>query len=435
MSWGFAFRLRQHLKGSLWVVPFIGAALGPLLGLLVNWLDDTVQVPEAWRYSASTASGVLTVIIGAMVALLGFVVTIGVLVVQQATGTLSPRFMRLWYRDLLQKIVLATFVGTLTFSLWLLRHIEANNVPNLGVTVAGAAVTASLLLLLLYLNRFTHSLRPVAVAAIVAREGRHVVESASVWQPGPAEPDGAWRGVLSARRSMVVRTNRPGAIQAIHVDGLVALARSHECVFLFHRSVGDFVPTGATVVEILGMGPFPGARRLRRMVALGGERTIEQDPAFALRVLVDIAIRALSPAVNDPTTAVQVLDYIGDLLLAIGTRRLWGCGEIRDADGQLRLLVPVRRWEEFLELGVTEIRRYGASAVQVIRRLRAVLEELWQAVPPERRGAVEAELRKLDEVVDDNFRAGADLAFASASDRQGIGGPPAGPGYRFIQSG
>jgi hypothetical protein len=69
LSWGFAFRLRQHLKGSLWVVPFLGAALGPVLGLLVNWLDDTVQLPEAWRYSASTASGLLTVLVGAMVAL------------------------------------------------------------------------------------------------------------------------------------------------------------------------------------------------------------------------------------------------------------------------------------------------------------------------------------------------------------------------------
>jgi uncharacterized membrane protein len=106
MSWGFAFRLRQYVKGSLWVVPLLGAVLGPLLGMLDRSLDTTVRVPAAWSYSASTATGVLTVLVGAMVGLLGFVVTIGVLVVQQATGTLSPRFMRLWYRDRLQKFVL-----------------------------------------------------------------------------------------------------------------------------------------------------------------------------------------------------------------------------------------------------------------------------------------------------------------------------------------
>jgi uncharacterized membrane protein len=359
-----------------------------------------------------------------MVGLLGFVVTIGVLVVQQATGTLSPRFMRLWYRDRLQKFVLATFVGTLTFSLWLLRHIEANDVPDIGVTVAGFGASLSLLLLLLYINRFTHALRPVAVAAAVAREGRRVVESAPLGRPGLADPEPDRR----AGRSEVVRTDRPGAIQAVHLKGLVAVARGADCVLLLHHSVGDFVPTGASLFEVVGPGPFPRPRRLRRMFALGRERTIEQDPAFALRVLVDIAIRALSPAVNDPTTAVQVLDYIEDLLLAIGRRDLYDLGGFHDREGRLRVVLPMRRWEEFLELGLTEIRRYGGGAVQVTRRLRALLEELRGAVPPEHRAPVEAQLRALDAVVSESFGGDGDLKLAAASDRQGIGGPPVRPG-------
>ena len=163
MSWGIVFRLRQQLKGSMYALPALGALLGPVLGQLTLWLDRSVQLPEAWSYSAATATAVLSVLVGAMVALLGFVVTIGVLVVQMATGTLSPRYMRLWYRDLLQKVVLATLAGTLTFSFSLLRHIEDNSVPDVGVTLSGVLVSASLLLLLVYLNRFTHSLRPVAV--------------------------------------------------------------------------------------------------------------------------------------------------------------------------------------------------------------------------------------------------------------------------------
>jgi len=423
MSWGFAFRLRQYLKGSLWVVPLLAAVLGPVLGVLDHWLDHTVQAPAPWRYSASTATSVLTVLAGAMVGLLGFVVTIGVLVVQQATGTLSPRFMRLWYRDRLQKFVLATFVGTLTFSLWLLRHIEANDVPDIGVTVAGFGASLSLLLLLLYINRFTHALRPVAVAAAVAREGRRVVESAPLGRPGLAglEPD------RRAGCSEVVRTDRPGAIQAVHLRGLVAVARGADCVLLLHHSVGDFVPTGASLFEVVGPGPFPRPRRLRRMFALGSERTIEQDPAFALRVLVDIAIRALSPAVNDPTTAVQVLDYIEDLLLAIGRRELHDLGGFHDREGRLRVVLPMRCWEEFLELGLTEIRRYGGAAVQVTRRLRALLEQLRGAVPPEHRTAVEAQLRALDAAVVESFGGDGDLKLAAASDRQGIGGPPVRP--------
>src|SRR5215211_6684187 len=249
MSWGIVFRVRQQLKGSLYALPILGALLGPLLGQLTIWLDQSVSLPAAWRYSPSTATGVLSVLVGAMVGLLGFVVTIGVLVVQQATSTLSPRFMRLWYRDLLQKVVLATFAGTLTFSFSLLRHVEDTSVPNLGVTLAGGLVAASLLLLLLYVDRFTHSLRPVAVAATVAGAGRRVVEGLPVLQAEADAPD------RPAGPSTPVRAARAGAIQAIDARGLLALARGRDCVLHLPHSVGDFVPNGAVLVEVYGPAP------------------------------------------------------------------------------------------------------------------------------------------------------------------------------------
>ena len=110
------------------------------------------------------------------------------------------------------------------------------------------------------------------------------------------------------------------------------------------------------------------------MVALGVERTIDQDPAFALRVLVDVAIRALSPAVNDPTTATQVIDHLEDTVALLGaTPGLDGRWEFHDEDDRLRVVMPAQRWEDFLALGVTEIREYGATSIQVMRRLRAML--------------------------------------------------------------
>jgi uncharacterized membrane protein len=175
ISWAARFQLREYVKGSLWVVPVVGGALGPLVAQVTLFLDDRIELPPSWDYSPSTASGLLTTIVGAIVALLGFVVTIGVLVIQQATGTLSPRYMRLWYRNRLQKVVLATFAGTLTYSFSLLRRISDDFVPDIGVTVAGVAVTVSLALLLLYLDRFTHSLRPVAVATLVGAAGQKIL--------------------------------------------------------------------------------------------------------------------------------------------------------------------------------------------------------------------------------------------------------------------
>ena len=163
-------------------------------------------------------------------------------------------------------------------------------------------------------------------------------------------------------------------------------------------------------------------RQLTNMVALGIERTIEQDPGFAIRVMVDVAIRALSPAVNDPTTAVQVLNHLGELLRVIGTSDLAAQGELRDDRDTVRVLLPARSWEEYLALGVTEIRVYGANSIQVVRRLRAMLDGLLETVPPEHRAAVEDELARLDATVERAFSTSVDGDRAGLPDRQGIGG-------------
>ncbi|MFI8287884.1 DUF2254 domain-containing protein [Streptomyces sp. NPDC085614] len=419
-SWADRFRLRQNVKASLWIVPSIGLVLGVLLAELALAADSADWPPSGWHYSATTASGVLTAIVGAMVALLGFVVTIGVLVVQQATSTLSPRYMRLWYRDRLQKAVLATFTGTFAFAFSLLRSVESASVPDLGVTLAGAAVAVSLVLLLIYLNRFTHSLRPVAIAELVTRLGETVfAEGARAIRGAVPRGGGA---VPSDGPVMRVRTVRGGAIQAFDVPGLVAEAARHDCVFVATRLVGDFVPPGTVLVEVHGGTSGPDPERVIGRIALGAERTIEQDPAFALRILVDIAIRALSPAVNDPTTAVQVINYIESFLHTVGSTRLPGRYVLADGDGAARLVLPGRDWDDYLELAVCEIRDYGGSSVQICRRLRAMLEGLLEALPPPQHPAVRTQLLLLEEAAEREFTDPDRLAIAVQADHQGIGG-------------
>jgi len=158
------------------------------------------------------------------------------------------------------------------------------------------------------------------------------------------------------------------------------------------------------------------------MIALGDERTFDQDPAFALRIMVDIANRALSPAVNDPTTAVQVLDHIGEVLGTIGTTEFRASRDDA-ADSSAVVVLATRRWEDFVTLAVTEIREYGATSVQVVRRLRALLEDLLVTVRPEHRPALEEELRRLDADVEASWHGSVDHDRASVADRQGIGGP------------
>jgi uncharacterized membrane protein len=422
VSWARRFRAREYLRGSLWLLPLVGAVLGALLAVGMREAEQAVDTPSYWTYSASTASTLLASIVGAAAALTGFVVTVTVLVVQMATGTFSARYMRLWYRDRMLKVTLAFLVGTLTLSLGLLREIEDDFVPNLGVTLSGWLVVVSLLLFLLFFDRFIHRLRPVAVAALVARAGRKAFEES---MRSAARPDvGVEHEERTNEPKLLVRSIEAGSVQALDVDGLVRWARGHESELVLERAVGDFVPVGAVLVSVYGSGPRTDAdeRDLRGMIALGDERTIQQDPAFAVRIMVDIALMALSPAVNAPTTAVQVLDHLGETLRQIGSTDLESLAQ--HASGMRPAVVlPIARWEDHLTLGVTEIREYGRSSIQVMRRLRAILEELRDEVVPRHRPAIEEELARLDATVAQHWGASVDLDRASAAGRQGIGGP------------
>lgn len=428
MSWGLFFRIRQTLKGSLWVLPLVGGLVGVVLSNASVRLERVAFVPHGWDYSTGTASTVLTTVVGATVGLTGFVVTVSVLVVQMAIGTFSARYMRLWYRDGVLKATLAVLVGTLAFSYSLLRRID-EEVPDLGVTVAGFLLGLGVILFLVFLDRFVHRLRPVKVAELVARSGREAlratVELATTRRRSGADTELA--ELLTREPALVVRAKRSGAVQAVDDEGLLAWATRHDAVIVMRHAVGDFVSSDALLLEVHGTAPFPeiAARRLAGRLALGIERTIDQDPAFALRILVDIAIRALSPAVNDPTTAVQVIDHLEDTLALIGrTPGLDGRWEFRDEGHNLRLVLPAQRFEDLLSLGITEIREYGGSSIQVVRRLRAALLELESSVLPEYAGVVAAELERLRVKAVAVFGQTPDAARALCADRQGIGGPP-----------
>jgi uncharacterized membrane protein len=423
MSWATRFRLRQYLAGSLWVLPLIGAVLGVVLGSVDVIVDRTIHLPTEFTYSASTASTVLSSIVGGAAALTGFVVTVAVLVVQMATGTFSARYMRLWYRDRVLKALLALLVGALSFSFTLLRHVEDKFVPNLGTSIAGLLLLLALMLFVIFLDRVLHRLRPVAVAALVSeyleRDFEHLIATLTA-------PEIFWGrpGETGGTPQLVARCTRRGAIQAIDVRGLGAWALSHDRLVIVRHAVGDFVPAHAVLVEVFGDGPDdPGEEdRLRRMVVLGAERTIEQDPAFAVRILVDIADKALSAAINDPTTAVQVINYIGESLRMIGTADISESRFSGGTAGRRGVVIPVRGWEDYLALATTEIREYGGSSIQVMRRMRAMLEELLEEVPELRRAAVRDELARLDTTVARSFADSVDLDRARTADSQGMGG-------------
>jgi uncharacterized membrane protein len=226
-------------------------------------------------------------------------------------------------------------------------------------------------------------------------------------------------------KQLVVHSGGPRALQAIDVRALMALAIETGATVEVLASVGDTLITGAPLLRVLGGDNAVKEETWKSAFETGLERTFEQDPKYALRLLVDIAIKALSPAVNDPTTAVQALDQIQDHLLRLGRRRL-EIGAMRDSQGNLRLVIPYPAWEDFLRLAFDEIRFCGATSVQVLRRMRALISDLIAALPRERHPALEYQRERLNATIARSFADDDEKLEASVEDRQGLGIPSVG---------
>jgi uncharacterized membrane protein len=224
------------------------------------------------------------------------------------------------------------------------------------------------------------------------------------------------------RTQTLVHRGGPRSIQAVDVDAMVSLAKASGGIVETVVSVGDTVVELTPLLHVCGTRELIPEEKLRNGIEFGNQRTFEQDPKYAIRLLVDIAIRALSPAINDPTTAVQALDQIEDLLLRLGQRYL-EIGKYRDSDGKLRLIVPFPTWEDLLRLAFDEISFYGATSVQVMRRMNALVADLSRSVPKERRPAIELWDARLKGIIARSFADGEERLEASKEDRQGLGTP------------
>jgi uncharacterized membrane protein len=225
---------------------------------------------------------------------------------------------------------------------------------------------------------------------------------------------------VSPERS-VAHAGTSGAVLAVDIKGLVALAARTDGIIEFVPQVGDFVAVDEPLFRLYGRAGAVHDHLLRGSVAFGSERILDQDPTFAFRILVDIAIKALSPAINDPTTAVIAMDQLHRLLRFVGLRQLRS-EEICDAAGKLRLVFRTPNWEDFVHLTCTEIRHCGASSVQIMRRMRSMLENLMQTLPENRHAELHRQLVLLDRTIEGHYAFPEDLALVRIPDSQGLGG-------------
>ena len=368
--------------------PLLYAAGAVALGMGLPRFEAAFLPDLTAPIGAGPAIAVLSAIASGMLPLTGLVFSLAFVMVQFSATAYSPRLVTWFAGSAMMSHSLGIFTATFLYSLAALAWVDrggTGKVPFLTVWCAIVLLLLSVVFFVLLVEKLA-MLQISRVLAYAGDQGRAVIERdyAPLGDGGPET--GTGRPTSCRRRGRSSSTAAaPRSIQAIDVKGLVALAEREGAVVAMAWAVGDTLFDGIAARCASTAGGVPCAEhRLRRLVRLGPERTFEQDPKYALRILVDIAIKALSPAINDPTTAVQALDQVEDLLLRLGRVNL-AAGRVRDGRGSLRLVFPVPRWEDFLVLAFDEIRYCGASSIQVMRRMRALLQDLMAHVPPERR--------------------------------------------------
>ena len=419
MNWLLRHRVQLYVRNSIWIYPSFAIVVGLTTVSLLTRLERFLGWPS--NLDPETARTVMATVASSLLTLVVLVTSAMLLAVQLASAQLTPRIIAFVYRNNTRKLLLALFVFTFTFSVGVLVRIE-DSVPLLSGYFAAYGFLLNLALMLYFIDGIGKTLRPSSVLRVVGLSGHEVI--AGVYprlldeqQALSPEPIAA----LDGKPDRIIVNSVGGSVLAFDLKGLMSLAEQSDCLIELIPQVGDFVAAGDPLFQIFEGGGDLSDEVLRKSVALGQERTLEQDPMFAFRIIVDIASKALSPAINDPTTAVLAIDQIHHLLREVGNRYL-AEGRERDRTGRIRLVYRTPNWEDFLLLAVTEIRHYGRDSIQVMRRLRAMLENLIETLPARRTPLLRRELELLHQSSKRAFPDMEDQALADIGDLQGMGG-------------
>ena len=393
--------LREYVGGALWVWPGIASLAALILGLAISQVTidpESALAPLAFQGTADDARGLLTTISSTVVTVIALVLGLTVVALQLASTQFSPRLLRNFLRDRSTQVVLSVFMATFVYStaglytVGLSEGSRTEEFPRLAVSGAMILLFASLAMVVYFADHLAHSIQIDAVTSRAERGALRVARSqlGTSEQSQPQPPP--WAVPLVAMRS--------GYIQTAHPEVLLPLASRHGVSIALRHRVGEHVITGTTLALMWAPSatdPVPDAemfsRALDEAVTIGFERTLQQDITFGMRQLTDVACKALSPAINDPYTAVQAIDHLSVIFCALAIRPL-GDEVARGPKGVSMVLVPGRRFGEYLAVLCGMIRRYGASEPIVCLALLRLLSSGAALIgdDPARRAAIEKQV-------------------------------------------
>lgn len=416
---------RETVAHSLVIIPTMYLLAAVFLGLVVPAIDRTGTAGGFPGVTAGEAQSILEAIAAGMIAFSGLVVSVAVLVVQFGAGQYSPRLVTSFRSDTVIKTALGLFVAPGIYALVAVANIGGsakNPVGTATLVVALALMVAALVALFRFIGRLLDLMRPRRIYARLMDQFELALDD--VYPQSEARHIKLHPQSNATVTSTLTHRHRDQSELLIGVDRarLVRAAQAADALIEVTAPIGSYVADDSQILLIRG-GSTLDATVLRGALTFADGRRLREDPAFAIRCTVDVAIRALSPAVNDPTSAVEGLDALELMLLRLGQRPLQSSA-IEDDDGHVRLLVSFPGWDELVDLSLTEIRRYGADAPQVARRMTALLDRLSESLAPERQTALSRHRCALEISLARIYPDPDELAFVSAPDHMGIGGTP-----------
>lgn len=411
------FKFLSSVRTGLWFVPVMCVLGGVALSFGTIAIDrsfDFTLIPRSLTGGPDAALSILSTVAASMVSLAALVLTITMVVVQLAMGQFSPRIVQTILQDKPSQMAIGIFVATFAHAMLAMREVSFDGngtVPGLAIVVAFILVLMSIAVLVLYVHHIGQSLRVASLIELVGRDTRRLLED--------VYPDHGQTPVRSGER--IVAAPLSGVVSHIAHDALVDVASKAQCRLDMVPALGAFVPAGAALFAVHDLHGELHDDDVTKWVVLSLERTLEQDVAYGLRLLVDIAERSLSDSpFQDPTTAVQAIDRLHDCLRQLAPRP-FPDGEHADEEGHVRLVVPSMDWDAYVHLAFDEIRMSGAGSPQVSRRLHAALEDLMTVAPPDRQPVLQDQLERLTSLTEKAMSDTRDAEMSSVADRQGIG--------------
>jgi uncharacterized membrane protein len=407
----------------MWLPVLAANVVAIALAIVLPVLDEHIGDQRTLPITTSAAQTIFGALAGGMITFTGIVFSAVFVAAQIQTSSYSPRLAARIRRDPVVFAGLAVPTASASYALVALAAIgrqtnrSGDFVPAItvlfGLVLAGVTLGAFVALV----QRAFESTQIGGILRTLMRRAYAVIDDV---HPRDAPAGDAVAPAADARPREIRHTGPPAVIAAIDRAALLRVADQTGGFVDVVPVVGEYLAPGRVVLRISGARADAEPRLVRRVFVLARQRTVDQDPAFVLRMLVDIAIRALSPAVNDPTTAVQVLDRVETLLVELAGRHP-GPSIVVDDDGRARARVRAPRWSAYVELGLMEIRRYGADSPQVARRLTALYDRLGEVAADGERGRVDLERRLLAEAVVAAFPDAEERRIAERADRLGLG--------------